>query len=494
MPTLPWRARMLLVVACLAGGCAVGPDFVRPAAPSATGYATEPVSLPAPGEPNPAQRFIADGIARQWWELFQSPTLNEVLALAVADSPTLASARATLAQAEEVVIVARAAYYPQVDLAATGSWTNARSLNGGSSRTVFANGGSSLTTSMFSIGPALTYTPDVFGHTRRFVEQQTALAENQVQQLAAAYLSLTASTLTQALTIASTEAQIKAVNDIIAADEHNLELVRISFAAGSVARTDVLSAESQLAGDRTLLPPLLQQLSVARHALSVLVGRSPGEWAPPDFELETLTLPGELPVAVPSELVRRRPDILAAEAQLHAASAAIGVATAQLYPSITISPSVVLQAVGGPVAAPSVIGSIAGSIVAPVYRGGALKAQQRAAIDAYDSEVALYRQTLLLAFGQVADALRALQYDAELLISETAAVTASKASLELAQDAYTAGRGSLVQVLDAQRLYAQALLGYARAKGQRYLDTVLLFEAMGGDSQAWVAARAGSER
>jgi len=129
-----------------------------------------------------------------------------------------------------------------------------------------------------------------------------------------------------------------------------------------------------------------------------------------------------------------------------------------------------------------------------VYQGGALKAQQRAAIDAYDSEVALYRQTLLVAFGQVADALRALQYDAELLISETAAVTASKASLELAQDAYTAGRGSLVQVLDAQRLYAQALLGYAHAKGQRYLDTVLLFEAMGGDSQAWVAARAGNER
>ena len=494
MRTIPSRARVLLLVALLAGGCAVGPDFVRPAAPSLTSYETEPVSLPAPGEPNPTQRFIADGIARQWWQLFQSPELNDVLALAIADSPTLVSARATLAQAEEVVIVARAAYYPQVDLAATGSWTNARSLRGGSSRAVFASGGSSLTTSMFNIGPALTYTPDVFGHTRRFVEQQTALAENQVQQLAAAYLSLTASTLTQALTIASTEAQIKAVNDIIAADEHNLELVRISFAAGSVARTDVLSAESQLAGDRTLLPPLLQQLSIARHALSVLVGKSPGEWSPPDFELETLTLPGELPVAVPSELVRRRPDILAAETQLHAASAAIGVATAQLYPSITISPSVVLQAVGGPLATPSVIGSIAGTIVTPVYQGGALKAQQRAAIDAYDSEVALYRQTLLVAFGQVADALRALQYDAELLISETAAVTASKASLELAQDAYTAGRGSLVQVLDAQRLYAQALLGYAHAKGQRYLDTVLLFEAMGGDSQAWVAARAGNER
>ena len=490
MRRAPSRAPALLLVALLAGGCAVGPDFVRPAAPSLSGYETEPISLPVPGDPDPAQRFTGDAIAGRWWELFRSPALDELLALAVTDSPTLASARATLAQAEQVVLVARSAYYPQVDLAATGSRQNARSLGGSASRTIIGSGGNNLTTSMFGIGPALTYTPDVFGHNRRFVEQQTALAENQAQQLAAAYLTLTASTVTQALTIASTEAQIKAVNDIIAADEHNLELVRIAFAAGSVARTDVLSAESQLAGDRTLLPPLLQQWNVAQHALSVLVGKSPAEWSPPEFELETLTLPGDLPLTVPSELVHRRPDILAAEAQLHAASAAIGVATAQLYPSITISPSVVLQAVGGPVSAPSVIGSIAGTIVAPLYHGGALRAQQRAAIDAYESELAVYRQTLLLAFGQVADIMRALQHDAELLGSETAAVTASQASLALAQDAYAAGRGSLVQVLDAQRLYAQALLGYAHAKGQRYLDTVLLFEAMGGDSQAWVEARA----
>ena len=480
----PSRAWPLLL-AGLISGCAVGPDFARPAAPDLTGYEAEPVSLPAPGDPDPAQRFAGGAVARRWWELFQSPALDEVLTLAVADSPTLVSARATLAQAEEVVVATRAAYYPQVDLATTGNWQFSRSL---SSTGRGSSGSNSLVTSMFTIGPALTYTPDLFGHTRRLVEQQSAQAENQARQLAAAYLTLTADTVTRAVTIASTSAQIKAVNDVIAADEHNLELVRIAFTAGSVARTDVLSAESQLAGDRTLLPPLLQQLSVARHALSVLVGKTPAEWSPPDFELETLTLPDELPVTVPSELVRRRPDILAAEAQLHAASAAIGVATAQLYPSVTISPSWVLQAVGGPVAAPSIL-SIAGDIVAPIFHGGALKAQQRAARDAYESELGVYHQTLLVAFGQVADILRALQHDAELLGSETAAVTASKASLELAQDAYAAGRGSLVQVLDAQRLYAQALVGYARAKGQRYLDTVLLFEAMGGDSRAWVEAR-----
>jgi len=276
----------------------------------------------------------------------------------------------------------------------------------------------------------------------------------------------------------------------VAADEHNLELVRIAYEAGSVARTDVLSAESQLAGDRTLLPPLRQQLSVARHALTVLVGKSPGEWAPPDFVLDTLTLPTDLPVTVPSELVHDRPDILAAEAQLHAANAAIGVATAQLYPTITLSASVALEtiATNGTFSGPVIASNLAAGLTAPLFHGGTLLAQRRAAIDAYAAQVGAYRQTVLLAFGQVADVLQALQHDAELLGAENTAVTTSDASLRLAQDAYAAGRGSLLQVLDAQRLYAQALLGYAHAKGQRYLDTILLFEAMGGTWRHWVAS------
>jgi NodT family efflux transporter outer membrane factor (OMF) lipoprotein len=345
---------------------------------------------------------------------------------------------------------------------------------------------------MFSVAALMNWTPDLFGRNRRTVEQQAALAETQRYQLGAAYLTLTADAVSQALTIATTLAEIKATQDIIAADEHNLELVRISFEAGLVARTDVLSAESQLAGDRTLLPPLQQQLSVARHALSVIAGKTPAEWTPPDFELDALALPGLLPVTIPSELVHDRPDILAAEAQLHAASAAIGVATAQLYPSLTISPAWALQAVatGGPVAAPSILAGVAGSLTQPLFHGGALQAQRRGAVDAYEAQLGTYRQTVLVAFGQVADVLRALEHDAELLGAESAAVTSSAASLELAQEAYAAGRGTLVQVLDAQRLSAQALLGYARARGQRYLDTALLFEAMGGAAQSWLQARA----
>ena len=332
---------------------------MRPAAPAVGGYENGPVPLPAPGGSDPAQRF-ADGaaVAQQWWEAFQSPALAETLTLALAGSPTLASAQATLAQAEELVVAARAGYLPQIDASLAGSREHEVSLTGGSS-TSGRRGtsvGSSLVTNMFSVGALMSYTPDLFGRNRRTVEQQAALAETQRYQLGAAYLTLTADAVSQALTIATTLAEIKATQDIIAADEHNLELVRVSFEAGLVARTDVLSAESQLADDRTLLPPLEQQLSVARHALSVIAGKTPAEWTPPDFELDALALPGLLPVSIPSELVHDRPDILAAEAQLHAASAAIGVATAQLYPSVTISPAWALQAVatGGPVAAPSI--------------------------------------------------------------------------------------------------------------------------------------------
>ena len=482
------------MIAAIVSGCTVGPNFTRPPSPAVVGYDTVPIPLPPAGERDPAQRF-ADGapVAERWWALFESPALDDTVMLALAASPTLTTAQATLAQAREAVLVARANYYPQVDLVATGSWDHAQSLKGRSSRgSTPSSSGSTLVTDMFNIGPALTYSPDLFGHNRRLVEQQAALAENQRYQVAAAYLALTADAATQAITIASTQAQIKAVEDIIAADVRNLELVRIAFDAGSVARTDVLSAESQLAGDRTLLPPLQQQLAVARHALAVVGGKLPAEWSPPEFDLDALRLPAELPVTVPSELVHGRPDILAAETQLHAASAAIGVATAQLYPSITISPALTLQAVasGGPVAAPSLLAGFVGSIAQPLFHGGALRAQQRAAIDAYDAQRATYRQTVLVAFGQVADVLRALQHDADLLRAEDTALTASEASLKLTQEAYAAGRGTLVQVLDAQRLYAQAVLGYARARGQRYLDTVLLFEAMGGAARMWLEAHA----
>jgi NodT family efflux transporter outer membrane factor (OMF) lipoprotein len=446
------------------------------------------VSLPASGGAEAEQSIVvANAVVLRWWELFQSPQVNDTVSLALAASPTLMSARATLAQAEEVVTEARAAYYPQVDLGVNASWSHSRPF--GSSTSADTN----TTANLFGTGPLLSYSPDLFGHNRRFVEQQAALADDQRYQLSTVYLSLTAGAVSQAVTIASALAQIKAAQDIIATDEHNLELVRIEFDAGIVARTDVLSAESQLASDQTLLPPLQQQLGVARDALSVLVGKLPVQWSPPEFTLETLTLPSELPLTIPSVLIHERPDILAAEALLHAASAAIGVATSELYPNVTLSVSSVLQTATAGSRLDASITSVAAALATPLFHGGALEAQRQAAVDAFDAQLGNYRQTVLQAFGQIADVLQALDHDAVRLRAETLAVATSSESLALAQEAYKAGRGSLLQILDAQRLYGQALLGYAQTKGQRYLDTVLLFEAMGGAAREWLEqAAAGS--
>jgi NodT family efflux transporter outer membrane factor (OMF) lipoprotein len=276
--------------------------------------------------------------------------------------------------------------------------------------------------------------------------------------------------------------QLSAAEDIIAQDERDHDLVRQKYEAGKAAQSDVLTAESQLANDRTQLPPLRQQLSIARHALSVLVGQCPGQWSPPDFELTELKLPEELPISLPSELVRQRPDILAAEAQVHAASAEVGVTVAQMYPSLTLSASAGLESVSANTLfqGTSLIWGLASGLSAPIFHGGALEAQRQAAIDAFEASLATYQQTVLQAFGQVADTLRALQHDAELVDTERSALDTSSASLALQRLIYEAGKSDLLSLLTAERAYQQARLGYARAEAQRYLDTTQLFVALGG--------------
>ncbi len=249
-----------------------------------------------------------------------------------------------------------------------------------------------------------------------------------------------------------------------------------------MARTDVLSAETQLANDHTALPPLRQQLSSARHALSILTGRSPAEWSPPEFALADFTLPRDLPLTLPSALVRQRPDILAAEAQLHADSAAIGVATAQLYPNITLSASLDQEALaaGSLFNAVNTFWSLAAGLTAPLFHGGTLEAQRRAAIDTYRASLATYEQTVLQAFQQVADSLQALAHDAEQIDAERQVLDAASAALDLQQQSYAAGKTNILQLIDAERSYQQARLGSAKAEAQRLLDTAQLFVALGG--------------
>jgi NodT family efflux transporter outer membrane factor (OMF) lipoprotein len=485
---LVMRAWILTLALGMLSGCAVGPDFKRPEPSPTAGYGRSPASLPAAGPADVQQHLLpGDEVIGQWWELFHAQQLNDTLALAIAGSPTLDSARATLAQARQAIAVVAGALYPQADLGASATRERVSSE-------VLVRPGHAVG-NLFSIGPTISYGPDIFGGVRRQIEQQTALAEVQRYELAAAYLSLTGNAVTQAIGIASAREQIKAVTDIIAVDQQNLELTQIEHEAGKAAMTDVLSAKSQLAADRALLPPLAQQLSAAGDALTILVGKTPAEWTPPAFDLDTLRLPTELPVSLPSILVHERPDILAAEAQLHAASAAIGVATAQLYPNVTLTASwnQASTSPGTLFEGSNSLWSVGAGLTAPLFRGGTLTAQHREAVDAFAAQLGIYRQTVLQAFGQVAVTLQALEHDATALDAQREALDAAQASLELSQESYKEGQASFLQVLQAQRLFGQARLGYAEAKSQRYLDTAQLFEAMGGAWQDWKDAAMGMD-
>jgi NodT family efflux transporter outer membrane factor (OMF) lipoprotein len=481
-----------LSVTIIAAGCAVGPDFAAPEAPKTKDYevggnpqlavenATEPQQHPAVGQ----------RISGKWWQLFHSPQLDRVLTQAIAQNQTLQAAQANLGQAQQAVAQVRGVLWPQVDLSAGVQREQV-------SDAVLGLPGKTPAFNLYSIGPTVSYALDPFGGNRRRVEQQGALADFQEYQLDAAYLTLTGNAAIEALQIASVRAQIGALSTILDDDEKNLQLVETERRAGEATQIDVQTARSQLEADRTLLPPLYQQLSVARHALAVLVGEAPGDWAPPDFDLGEFTLPQELPVSVPSELVRQRPDILASEAQLHSASAAIGVATAQLYPNLTLSASFTQEAVStGKLFTPaSGVWSVGAELLAPIFHGGALLAQKRAAVDAFQGAFANYKQTVLTSFGQVADTLQALAHDAQLLDAERRALESAESALSLTRTSYRYGNIGILQVLDAQRLAEQARLGYVRAEAQRYIDTVQLFTAMGGGWWDWrsEAAASGTE-
>jgi NodT family efflux transporter outer membrane factor (OMF) lipoprotein len=409
-----------------------------------------------------------------WWRLFGSAELDDTIERALSENRDLAAAEATLAQAREAVSASAGALYPQVDLdASSGRQKYGAQFRGSQYFPPFT---------YFSLGPSVSYVLDYTGGERRAVEQQQALAGHQAYQLQAAYLNLTGDIVEQALMIASTGAQIEAVESLLAEDRQNLTLVQTAFDAGSVSRVDVLSAQSQLAQDQTLLAPLRQQLSLARHALSILAGHAPADWAPPNFHLTALRLPRTLPLTVPSELAHRRPDILASESQLHAATAAVGVATSGLYPQITLAAAAGQQSLQLThlFDNSSTAWNLAAGLSAPLFDGGTRRAQRRAALDAMQAALAHYQQTVLRSFGQVADVLTALDHDAEQLAAQKNALDSAEASLNLSRQSYSFGNSGVLQVLDAGRLYQQARLGYLRAQAQRYQDTVQLFLALGG--------------
>jgi NodT family efflux transporter outer membrane factor (OMF) lipoprotein len=459
----------------LLGGCTSGPNFVRPAAPSSQGY-TESAPAASGDASEGGQRILygAD-VAPDWWALFRSDALDELVRQALAGSPTIAAAQSRLAQAQELTAAAAGARYPRVDL--TGGFGRQKygkeflgPLKAPPPFTYFAG------------GAVVNYTFDTAGGIARTLEERRALFEYQRQELRAAHLALAGNVVSQAIALAAAAERIRAVNALIEEDQRNRRLVQTSFDAGNTTRVDLLLADSQLANDETLLPPAVQDLAVARHALAVLVGRAPADWTPPELDFGALTLPPALPVSVPSELARRRPDILAAEAELHAATAQVGVATANLYPHLTLTGSVGQQAltVGTLFTSGNGVWALAAGLSAPVFDGGTLRAARRADIDAMQASAANYQETVLQGLRQVADVLTGIEQGAQLLAAETRALDAAQASLNLTRESYRAGNVGVLQVLDAERAYSRARLEYVRVQAARYAGTAELFLALGG--------------
>ena len=474
---LPRPAWPLVLIAAL-GGCAVGPDFRAPVVPAEAGYHSDalPATTRATDAPTgDAQRFLLDAsVPTQWWQQFASDELNRRVEQALATSPTVASAQAALRQAEQEAGAARGGLFPSLD-AALGANRQKSSI-----ATMGAANASPYTIHNASI--EVGYTLDLFGGVRRGIEAQSALADFQRNQLDATYLSLAANVVTTSIREASLRGQIRATEEITGVYQEQFDLVGKQFETGAKSQGDVLSAQSQVAAARAQLPALRKALAQTQTQLAVYLGRFPSQSEFEALELDGLSLPAELPVSLPSSLVRQRPDIRAAEAQLHAASARVGIATASLFPNISLSASFGSQALDRSdlFGSSSEAWSLGLNLLQPIFRGGTLRAQKRAAEAGLDKAAADYRTTLLTAFQNVADSLRALEFDAESLASQSSAATATASSLELTRKQYADGSVAYLQVLDATRLYQQSRLAVIDARALRLADTAALFAALGG--------------
>jgi NodT family efflux transporter outer membrane factor (OMF) lipoprotein len=328
----------------------------------------------------------------------------------------------------------------------------------------------------------VSYTFDLFGATRRQLETLDSQIEFQQFQMEGAHLTLASTIVVTAVKEASLRSQIRATREIVDLQEKQLAVVDRRLELGGVSLPDVLSQRTQLAQTRTTLPPLERDLEQTRHQLAVLVGKLPGEAVLPEFELDGLKLPEELPVSLPSSLVRQRPDIRAAEALLHAASARVGVATARLYPQITLTGGFGSMAAtaGGLFDGASTIWNFGAGLLQPLFHGGTLSAQQRAAVAVYDQAAAQYRETVLESFQTVADVLRALETDARTLEAQAETEAIAGESLDLTRKQFQLGAVNYLTLLNAQRQYQEARIGIVRAQAARFADTASLFQALGG--------------
>jgi NodT family efflux transporter outer membrane factor (OMF) lipoprotein len=461
--------------------CAVGPNFKRPAAPSATGYGSAPMqgqTTAAESAGGDVQQFVAGlDIPSQWWTLFQSPKLDHLVEQALKANPNVGAAQAALRQAHELYSAQWTSFFPVIQ----GNFNGARSefpTNTLTSPTV----ASSSTYSLYTAQLTLSYTPDVFGATRRQVEIAKAQFESTRFQLEATYLTLSSNVVVTAVQEASLRGQIAATMRLLEVQHELTEKVRRQRILGTASELDVLAQESSEAQTAQTLPPLQKQLGQTRDALTALLGRLPPDEPAETFRLNELTLPADLPVTLPSKLIEQRPDVRQAEENLHAASAAVGVALANLLPQFAINADLGSSALKlGQLFTPYTGFWDAGaSLTQTLFDAGALLHKKRAADAALDEAAAQYRAAVILACQNVADTLRALQSDAEALKASADAQRAAKRTFDLAERQQALGTISWVAVLNAEQAYRQAELALAQAQANRYSDTAGLFQALGG--------------
>jgi NodT family efflux transporter outer membrane factor (OMF) lipoprotein len=490
----------LLIIATLAG-CAAGPDFKRPDVPAASGYApgnaiqVATVSAPVPAGESQRFNLVAD-IPFDWWTLFQSPQINSLIERAFKANPSIESAQAALRQAQEYVNAQQGFFYPTVGASYSPSRTKLAGNMGGNSPGVQGDG-SVIQTYSNPAGPVYNgpvtynfhvaqltvgYVPDVFGGNRRLVESLVAQRDLQRFQLEAAYITLASDIVAGALQEASLRAQVAAMEKLVAANRENFDIMQKRLHLGDVSELDVASQEAVLAQSEQALVPLRLQLEQTRDLIRALAGNTPDADVPETFELAALHLPEELPLTLPSKLVEQRPDVRAAEEQLHAASAQYGVSIANLMPQFSIS-----GAVGGMASTPGWMFRTGGgffdltaNVAYSIFNGGTLRAQSRAAQQALEQAGAQYRSTVIVALQNVADTLHAIQSDADALMAAARNEQALSRVRDLTRKQYETGYVSYQTLLFAEQGYQQAVLVLVQAQTNRLGDTAALYQALGG--------------
>jgi NodT family efflux transporter outer membrane factor (OMF) lipoprotein len=471
---------LIALVGLAVGGCAVGPNFKKPDPPAVSGYTPKPLE-PTVTTPNLAggesQRFASGAdISADWWTLFHSEPLNHLIEQSLANNHDLKAAQAALTVARENVLAQRGAYYPNVS--ANFSATRQRQ-SGQISPTLNSN---IFLYNLFTPQVSISYVPDVFGLNRRTVESLEAQAQETRYQMIAAYTTLTSNVAVTAIQLGATEMQISATRELIDSATKMVKILKYQFEKGYASGLDVAAQESQLAQFAATLPPLLKQEAQLRDQVAVLAGRFPSEAPAVNFDLTSLQLPADLPVSLPSALVAQRPDVLQAEANLHDASAKIGIAVANRLPNIELmanagsTASDISQLFTGGTG----FWGIGASLTAPIFQGGTLLHQERAARAAYTQAAEQYRSTVLSAFQNVADTLTALQLDADAVKSAADADNAAKVTLDLAQRQWQTGYANYLGLLSAEQGYQQTHVALISAQANRFADTAALFQALGG--------------